>query len=563
MIRAGRIDSRNVVASNSVVKDKQFPAPIKGWASNASIALDNPGFAEVMENFIPTQTGIRVRGGQRLAATVSSLAVTRLINYNGTTTKKLFAASNNSIFDITSVASTSTPPTAAVTGLTSTEISYITLSNAGGDFLLAFNGADLHRTYDGATWAANTPAITFTGQPALTSSSITTASVHNNRIWMVQKNSKTAWYLPLDSIAGAASDFAVEFRRGGKLLFIATWSSDSGSGSSDRIAFFSDEGEVSVFSGLYPGDASWQKFGLYDLPTPLGKYAFDKVGGDLLVATVNGIVPMSEVIAKDPAALSLSAITRNIEPDWKNEVSFNGTRPWSFQKWTEKNIGFVSIPSPTQLRTTSAVWGTAVWGQDYWGTSPTVEEPIGQTKCYVVNLLTGSWAKITGWDVRCMTVFDGKFYFGSSNGKVYIGDESGNDAGKSYECRLAYWPSNFGHVGHKVYSQCEGVFVNSTPISPKFSISVNNELNWPVAPGSPGESATAVKWDTGAKWDSGVKWDAKGTKIVTTRKWNSLGRAGRVGAPMLQMTFNTSTTPDIEFTDLTATFTTGAVVVAA
>jgi hypothetical protein len=557
MIREARAQSRNPVAQKKIHREVTLPAPISGWASNSSIALDNPGHAEVLENFIPTQTGIRPRGGSALFATVSTKAITRFLTYLGTTSKKLFVASNNAIFDITSPVSSTTIPAEVVSGLTSTEISYVNFSNAGGDFLLAFNGADLHRVYNGATWVTNTPAIT-----GVSSAIISQAAIHNSRVWMVEKNSKRAWYLGVNDIGGVALDFSLEgeFRKGGKLLFIASWSYDSGSGSSDRIVFVSDEGEAAVFGGLFPGDATWQRFGRYELPRPLGKYAFDKVGADLIIETVSGIVPMSEIISKDPAALSVTAITKAIETDWRYEVGVNGSRPWSFQKWEEQKIGFVAIPNATEIKTGTSVWGTFVWGVDPWGAGWTVENPVGDLKCFVVNLLTGKWAKITGWDMRCMAVFDGKFYFGASNGQILEGDVGGNDDGASYECRLAYWPSKFGSIGYKTFLQCNGTFVHSTPINPKLSISVNNKLDWPVAPPAAAPSSSTVLWNNGVLWNSGALWSGKKTKAVTTKRWTSLGRSGRVGALKLQMTFNTMIKPDIEYTESVMTYEDGGIV---
>jgi hypothetical protein len=41
----------------------------------------------------------------------------------------------------------------------------------------------------------------------------------------------------------------------------------------------------------------------------------------VLIATVDGIVPLSQAITKDRAELELAAITRNIKPMWRDEVN--------------------------------------------------------------------------------------------------------------------------------------------------------------------------------------------------------------------------------------------------
>lgn len=550
-------DSSRQRAGRALHDTKMLPAPIGGLSSDASIAKENPGAAEYLENFIPTTKGVRPKGGSIRLATVGSLEVETLMVYAGTTGEQLFAASNGKIYDCTAPASPFLTLTDVFSGQTSNKYSYVNFATAGGDFLLAFNGEDDHIVYDGAAWAVNTPAIT-----GVDSADIVQAHVHGSRIWMVKKNSKKAWYLPVDSIGGAALDFSLEgiFQRGGKLLFIASWSQDSGSGSSDRILFVSDRGEIAGYTGDDPGSATtWAIFGKYDIAKPLGRFAFEKVGGDLLIETVNGIVAMSEVTTKDPAALTATAITKYIEPEWKRLTLQFPDREWTFVKWDQRNLGIVAIPGVMTEVSGASIWGsTFVWGTVPWGTGWTMEIPASTPQAFVVNLQTGRWSRITGWDCRCTAIFNGEFVFGTSGGTVVFGDKGGSDEGNPYECKLAYWPSRFGHVGDKEFLQASAVFEHSTSFNPKVTISTNNKLTWASPPSPPPEDNLGSAWDSGT-WDN-ARFDGSATKRVRTEKWVSLGRRGRVGAVMLQMTFNNATTPDVEFTDVTVTFEKGAVV---
>lgn len=555
MLRSARIETRTATPAVVLKKEKTFPAPLAGWSSDASIALENEGAAEVLENFIPTTRGVRVRGGSRKFASVGLRAIESLMVYRSATDEKLFAAMNGSVYDVSAVATPTTDVAPAFTGQTSNDYSYVNFSTAGGNFMLIANGTDLHRVYNGTAWATNTPAIT-----GVSSADITQMWTHAERIWMVEKDSKTAWYLSVDTIGGAASSFSLAgvFRKGGKLLFGATWSQDSGSGSDDRCVFVSDKGEAVVYGGDYPG-GTWRKFGRYDIPRPLGKHAFQSVGGDLLILTVEGIVPVSEVTQKDPAALSTTAITKPISPDWKKLAFAKSDKPWRFLKWDEKGIGIVAIPTNTQTVSSTSVWGeTFIWGVTPWG-SYTLESAVETPVCFVVNLQTGRWSKVTGWDGRSMAVYKGDFVFGTSSGTLHYGDTTGNDDGKPYECRLAYWPSRFDHLGEKQFHQAAAVFEHSTSFNPRLTIATNNLLNWASAPSPPVNDNSGAVWDT-ALWDQAV-WDTTGTKRVSYRKWVSLGRRGRVGAILLQLTFNNSTTPDVEFTDVTVTYEPGGIVV--
>ena len=556
MLREARVQSRPPVQTAKRHKEVVLPTPVGGWSSSASIAKENENQAEVMENFIPTSKGIRAKGGSQRQATTGLFAVKDLLVYHGTTSEECFAASDGNVYNNTAPVSPTTVITPAVTGQTSDEYGQVTMAIAGNQFLLAFNGTDPHLVYDGAAWAVNTPAIT-----GVSSADINQAWVHANRIWMVEKDSQTAWYLPVDSIGGLASDFAVPFKRGGKLLAGATWSSDSGAGSDDRCVFWSDKGEVAVYGGDYPGGpVGFTLFGVYEMAEPMGRFAYDKVGGDLLFVTRNGIVPLTEVTQKDPAALTTTAITRNIEPDWKLLTEQFPDRNWRFIKWEQRNLGIIAVPSNSAQVSGSSLWGsTFIWGITPWGSGWTIEAPVGTPLCFVVNLQTGAWAKITGWDCRSMAVFNGEFMFGTSSGAVMFGDKGGNDAGRPYECRLAYWPSRFGYVGEKQFLQLAGVFEHSTSFNPKFSISTNNKLTWAASPSPPPDDNTSSTWDSGT-WDNAV-FDAKGEKRVRYEKFVSLNRRGRVGAVMLQMTFNNATTPDVHFTDALVTYEEAGVVV--
>ena len=164
-------------------------------------------------------------------------------------------------------------------------------------------------------------------------------------------------------------------KRGGSLLFGASWTVDTGSGLDDKCVFVTDQGEVVIFAGTDPtASASWRQEGCYDISRPLGKNAHVKLGGDILVATLDGIVPLSATMQKDVSALSLAAITYNIEPMWTREFLNKRTYPWMLAKWDEGSALLVSFPgdaSPTL------------------GIPTTVGATVG-----VSNLHTGAWCAL-------------------------------------------------------------------------------------------------------------------------------------------------------------------------
>jgi hypothetical protein len=514
MLRQGRAETRSRPKLPKQNIEIQVKAPVRGWLSDSSIAGENPDAAEVLENMFPTTRGVRARRGSTKHATIGSTDAPTLMPYLGPAAKALFGVCAGNIYNITAPASPTAIPAVATGGLTNNELSYLNFTTAGGDFLLTFNGVDLHRIYNGTTWAINTPAIT-----GVSSANIIQACVHADRIWMVQKDSRKVWYLPILSIGGAATEFTIPFPKGGKILFITTWSADSGSGSANRFVAVTDEGDVRVYEGDFPG-GTFRLFGAYSIPKPLGRFAFEQIAGDVLIATVGGVVPMSEVISKDPAALKTTAVSKGIEPDWLKRTVIYPNKNWKVAKWDVANLAFVSVPV------------------DIAGNVP---------ECLAVNLITGSWCRVTGWDCRSMVVYDDKLFFSTSNGIVAIADTGGSDMGAAYTCRLAMWPSRFETLDDKQFMQVLPTFEASTPFSYKISVSVNNKIDWPVPPAPPINALASAVWDVG-KWDEMI-WDATGVKVVSNSQWRSVKGQGRVGALLMQMQFQNTTPPDVEYTD--------------
>src|SRR5690606_33667887 len=95
--------------------------------------------------------------------------------------------------------------------------------------------------------------ITFPSGSTLTTADLSYAWVYKNRIWFLQKDSLSAWYLPVDQIAGELTEFPLGgvLGKGGQLAIGTTWSQDLGDGLNALCAFISSEGGRSL-SGARP-----------------------------------------------------------------------------------------------------------------------------------------------------------------------------------------------------------------------------------------------------------------------------------------------------------------------
>lgn len=514
-----------------------FQAPVQGWVTNSNIATQPRGTARRLDNYFPTQRGIRPRLGTALFATIDTGGdeVFSMFAYRSGASEKLFASDTDTIFEVTSPGSTTVPPTGDVTGLTSGDFSTQMFSTSAGDYLYALNGDDSPELYDGTTWTAITgassPAIT-----GVTTNLLSAVWAHGNRLWFVEKGTKSAWYLAVDSIAGAATEFILTgvFKKGGALLFGTTWSLDTGDGMDDKCCFVSTEGEVAVYSGTDPSSAStWSIEGVYEVSPPLGKNSWFKIGGEPFFLTREGAISLGEVIRREKSQQSLAAISLPIEDDWQREAKTRNTKSWKAIKYTYGNMILYATPSGT------------------------IND---DTQYYVQNMETGAWARWINWDINCGDTIGTACYVGTSDGTIYQIESGGSDAGAIYECTCVL---NFDDLGvpeaTKTLRMARANFTASNDVKARISASKDYSVKLPSAPSSISAPTTSV-WDTGL-WDSAVWSAALEDAEPYTTMWKSIGRTGYSHALQVQQTFGIASLHFSELQTITCVFEVGGVVV--
>ena len=573
-----------------------IPAPTAGWVTNINLFDNTKKAAYVLDNWFPESNGLVPRGGRTKHGTIGANAVEKIFHYDNGTTKKLFAADDESIFDMTSPADPDVAPTAAVVGQSNGYYSTALFTTSGNTFLVAVNGEDLLLLYTASGgWvpiaATNTVEIDYdnqsgdftvgqtvtggtsgatgkivrdidggttgtlqltgvsgtfqnneqitdpitgvadvNGAPANVGTAITSSDIggdvtdslsavwaHKNRLFFIETASLNAHYLPVDSIGGALAQRTLYgvFKRGGSLLFGATWSLDTGDGPDDYCVFATTNGEFAVYSGANPGGSSAGDFdliGRYDLAEPLGKSGLMTAGGDLLVLTKAGIVPISMALRKDVAALSMAAVTRAIEPDWTESVSSRAGTPWEVVKWPTKKRMYVSVPKPNAS---------------------------SQAYMYVANLETGAWCRYTNWDARSLDMYDDQLYFGDTTGTLWKGEASGSDNDSNIEC------SYVGHAEHlrapgatKTLKMMRASFKSNVPFIEKLSASTDYKIEVPSPPSVAPFGGEG--WDLSV-WDAGT-WDDYADQSTLQSDWVEIGETGFSHNPQVQITQN-STVP--------------------
>ena len=489
------------VAQRAAANVASLPAPIGGWNARDSIANMAPTDAFDLENLFPTVSNVILRGGYVKHATGLPSQVETLMSYNGATSNKLFAISDGKIYDVTTAGAVGA---AAVSGLTNSRWEYINVATIGGNFMYLVNGVDAPRLYDGTTWTAitgaSTPAIT-----GVTTTSLTNIALFKNRVWFIEKNTLKAWYLPTMSVGGAAQslDLSAIAKKGGYLVAASTWTVDAGYGMDDNLAFVTSQGEVIVYRGTDPSSAAtWALVGVFTLGSPVSKRCMLKYGGDLLVITLDGLVPMA-------SAIQSSRLDPRVNLSDKIQGAF--TAATSAYK---DNFGWDILFNPKN----NALW-----------VNIPVNEGNNQQQ-YVMNTITKSWTKFTNWNANVFELHEDDPYFGG-NGYVAKAWRVGTDANSYIDdtnnivtnCLQAF--NYYGSPAVKKYftRARPSIFTNG---SPSIFIGMNIDFNTEdtTGPLSYSPSTSQSYWGT-AIWDTSL-WSSD---LVITNNWQGITGIGYCG----------------------------------
>lgn len=461
-------------------RTESVPAPVGGLDAVSSIAAMPPTNAVVMDNFFPQTTFVQLRNGYVSQSTGLPNWVETLMGYAGMTgSEKLFGISGTAIYDCTTPGAVGA---AVVTGLTNARWEYVNVATAGGAYLYTANAVDKPRLYDGTTWVAidgvSTPAIT-----AVTTTTLRNPIVWKSRVWFVQEHTNLAWYLPAGAVGGAAAslDLSAQFMLGGFIQVIMTFSLSSSTAFDDYIGFLSSEGELVVYQGSDPSDATkFSRLGAYRMGKPIGRRCWFKFGADAVVICSDGLVSVSKLIAVGLKAEDTVSykIQRLINADVQ---AYSANFGWQGVVHPLGNKIILNVPQNTNNR-------------------------IHQ---YVMNTINSSWCSYglitSAWNATTFCVLGDNLYFGG-NTVVVLADTGQSDGGAQI---TGIMQPAFGYCGtdrQKQFTMVRPILLTTAMVSPALTLNVDFQTKLPrgtatfsTTAGSPWNTSP---WNT-SPWTSG------------------------------------------------------------
>lgn len=478
--------SKSAAARAQVVAVASFQAPTGGWNARDSLAAMKPNDAVALTNWWPLPTYLESRPGHDSHGTSLSGTIKTLAVYNALSgTSKMFAFSDSGSWDVSSSGAGS------ATGATVTNGRWygVNFGDGTNNYLILCNGVDKPLYYNGSTWlsvdSGTSPALT-----GVTSTSLIYPEVYKGRLMFIQKDSLSFWYLAASAAGGSLTEFDLSSiaKRGGYLTAMATWSFDGGNGPDDYIAFMTSEGEVIVYTGTNPSSAAdWLLKGVFYIGAPLGRRCFVKYGGDLLVISQEGVVPLS-------VYLQSATIDKKRPITDKITNAFNEA-----QRQYGSNLGWEGCLFQNQNALIFNI--------------PTAEDTAAEQ--FVMNSLTKAWTRFTGWNATCFAVFNGEVYFGG-NAEVFKAWTGTDDNGDNIEVYGKTAFNNFGAVSQeKKFNLFRPIIAANGSLS--FLTGLDIDFNDSPILGSAIYSVTS-----GAVWDVSL-WDASywAANLQVQKVWTS------------------------------------------
>lgn len=436
--------------------------PSKGMNARDTFQAMGPQYAISLINVVVESYGVRTRRGYSdwaIQFAGAPVPVWTVMSYHPpsdelpsapTPAGRLFASKDGMLYDVTEGGLGPWLPEAGVTG-GSDFWTGINFNNVGGSFLVVTNDAGGYAYYDGTSWT--TPVMGAGVGQIGNVDPLTFAFVveFKKRLWFVERNSTRAWYLPVSQITGDATmfDFGEQFRRGGYLVALANWTIDGGAGVDDYLVAVSSQGDVVLYQGSDPDNAStFGLRGVWDVGAlPAGRRSVSNTGGDVLILSQFGVTPLSALLSSPTVgAIDERRLSYQIGPLIARLMRDYSSHPgWSVCFLPTEELVVITIPFQAL---------------DYGGSMFALKVPMGAWQVFrdapYVSFCTVDATIFAGTHTTSKVVraFDGEFDAVSLAGT----------GGRPIQCQVTPAYQHMGMPGQqKVWKLVRPTFVTSKP----------------------------------------------------------------------------------------------------
>jgi hypothetical protein len=556
--------------SRFVAVPASLPAPVGGWNSRDALGEMKPIDAVYLKNWFPATTDVVLRNGFTNFSTGMSGQVETLFVYAGGTANKMFAAVGSNIYEVTSGGAVGS---AVVANMSNARWQFENIATPGGNFLIAFNGADAGLKYDGTTWTAITSTTgktisTLTGDG--TTSTVTTSMAHGlltgnhitvtgasvsgfnvTNVQVTRTGATTFTYLSTGTPSATGASYTViEGISGvdpttiiGVTLFknrlwltpTATLipyylgtNSIAGAASSFPIQSIARSGGYVMAIGTWTGDGGYGMDDMLAMVTSKGE-----------VIIYNGLDPATASSWQLTGVWQLgSPVGRRCFLKYSGDLLLicqDGLVPMSSALQSSRVNPNVALSNKIMYAMSQAITSygsTYGWQTVYYPKANmlllNVPVSVGSQEQYVMNTITKAWCNFTGWAANCWALFNDDIYFGGNGivGKAWNGN---NDAGSNIEADGKQAFNYFGTPGIlKRFTMMRPTL--STNGSPGILSALNIDFDDSAITSPITYSSSSVYvWDT-AKWDQSL-WVGGNT---VQRPWQGVSGVGYCAAPRLK-----------------------------
>lgn len=353
-------------------------------------------------NMVASEQGLRARSGwvEWCSGVTGSIVdeVRVIMPFQGSAISghRLFVTTDKGIYDV-SAGTATLVFTFATQTLTSGWGVASAVVTTGGHFLVYADEVNGLHYYSESTgvWAAYTSG-SGTGQiSGVDPTTLVSVTVWKNRLWCTQRDTAKAWYLDAGAIFGTATsfNFGQRFAHGGYLVGLFNWSTDGGSGLDTALVAIGAGGDVVIYLGTDPSSAS--TFGLKGVwfvgGIPAGRTIATDLGGDLLILSTLGVVPLYKLVTAAPAADRTQYATEKVNPLFARLASQGiQTRGWAMHTHPTDNAFLVLIPTT----------------------------PGAATNQLAMSTVTRGWTQYRDLPMLSAAVWQGELWFGTADGRV-------------------------------------------------------------------------------------------------------------------------------------------------